>query len=80
MAALEGGDLDRFIELIHLAIAGPSQEVPEAVERSARRLERVVRRMGVRTVAADYRPVTVHDLTGRLGGLDMPVAGARRRS
>ncbi|MDP8961719.1 MAG: alpha/beta hydrolase [Actinomycetota bacterium] len=74
MAALEDGDLNRFVDLIHLGIAGSRQNPSEAAEASARRLERVARRTGVRAIAADYRAAAAHDLTGRLGGLEIPVA------
>ncbi len=72
-AALEEGDLDRFADLIHLGIVG-LQGPSEAAEASARRLERVVRRTAAHAIAADYRAVASHDLTGRLRGLQLPVA------
>lgn len=97
MAALQNGDLDGFVELIHLGIVGrsrstrdpggparhqarpPQPQAPaglarEAAETSARRLERVVRRTAVEAITADYRAAAAHDLTGRLGGLEVPVA------
>lgn len=73
MAALENGDLDRFVDLIHLGIVG-SQNPSAAAEASARRLERMVRRTALRATAADYRAAAAHDLTGRLRGIAVPVA------
>ncbi len=87
MAALEDGDLDRFVELIHLGIVGlrpttSSRRPPaaEAAEESARRLERLVLRTGLKATAADYRATRAHDLTGRIEGLSVPasvLAGGR---
>ncbi len=74
MAALENGDLERFVELIHVGIVGVKRNPPGAAEESARRLERLVRRTGVKATAAGYRAISAHDLTGRLGGLSLPAA------
>lgn len=73
VAALEDGDLDRFIDLVHLGIVG-SQDPSAAAETSARRLERIVRRTALPATAADFRAAAAHDLTGRLRGLAVPVA------
>lgn len=80
VAALEDGDLDRFVELIHLGIIGPRRSTSspppggEAAEESARRLERLVLRTGLKATAADYRATSALDLTGRLEGLSVPVS------
>ncbi|MFN2558022.1 MAG: alpha/beta fold hydrolase [Nitriliruptorales bacterium] len=54
-------------------LPGPEARGRKAAEESARRLERLVRRTGLETTAADYRAASEHDLTGRLEGLSLPV-------
>ncbi len=74
MSALESDDLERFVALIHLGIVGVKRHTLGAVEESARRLERLVRRTGLKPTAAGYRAISAHDLTGRLEGLSLPAA------